>query len=215
MNTSLAIAILLLIASISYSQNINRGEQAVNKKDISSVSYSKEDNLAVTSKLNINSKSQISGVKFRKHETYIDKEEYTPKALAATNLKSNSTSIYSKYLAEPARVKAYNAKDGGENFNINLNQNTNAKQGNYYVIQNYPNPFNPTTNIKFAIQKAGLVKIIVYDIMGKEIEMILNDELQAGTHETQWNASKFSSGIYFYKIQSGDYTETKRMTLIK
>lgn len=215
MKTSLAIAILILIASSSYSQNINWEEQAVNQKDISTASYSKGDNLAVTYKFNINSKSQILNVNFGKHKIYIDKEEYIPKALAATNIKSISNSIYSKYLADPASVKAYQAIDGGESLNANLHQDTNAKQENYFVLQNYPNPFNPTTRIKFAIQKTGIVKIIVYDILGKQIEMIVNEELRAGIHETQWNASKYSSGVYFYKLQSGDYTETRRMTLIK
>lgn len=85
----------------------------------------------------------------------------------------------------------------------------------FSLSQNFPNPFNPNTNIKFAIPKSSNVKISVYDISGKELEVIVNERLQAGTYQTEWNGSNYSSGIYFYKIQSDGYTETKRMTLIK
>ncbi len=85
----------------------------------------------------------------------------------------------------------------------------------FAVSQNYPNPFNPATSIKFAIPKFSSVKITIFDIAGKELETIINEKLQAGTYQIEWNASKYSSGIYFYKIQTDNNTETKRMTLIK
>lgn len=85
----------------------------------------------------------------------------------------------------------------------------------YKVFQNYPNPFNPTTNIKFEIPKLSDVKIAIYDITGKEMEVLVNEQLQAGTYQTDWNAANYYSGIYFYKITTGDYSETKRMMVVK
>lgn len=85
----------------------------------------------------------------------------------------------------------------------------------YLLSQNYPNPFNPITTIKFSIPKATFVEIAVYDITGREIETLVNESLQAGTYQTTWNAASYPSGVYFYKIVSDNYTETKKMLLIK
>lgn len=85
----------------------------------------------------------------------------------------------------------------------------------YSLSQNFPNPFNPTTTISFGIPKAGLVSISVYDITGKFITELVNGELSAGKYNTAWDASSLASGVYFYKIQAGDFVEMKRMTLIK
>ena len=81
--------------------------------------------------------------------------------------------------------------------------------------QNYPNPFNPSTTIKFDIPKSANVKISVFDITGKEIETLVNEKLNAGTYQTEWNGMSYSSGVYFYKMITNNYTETKRMLLIK
>jgi hypothetical protein len=85
----------------------------------------------------------------------------------------------------------------------------------FVLTQNYPNPFNPTTNIMLSIPKSSLVKITVHDISGKEIDVLINQQLSAGTHKAGWDASKYTSGIYFYTLTSGSYNETKRMILIK
>jgi subtilisin-like proprotein convertase family protein len=85
----------------------------------------------------------------------------------------------------------------------------------YDLSQNYPNPFNPTTNIKFALPKSGFVTLKVYDIVGKEVATLVNEQLTAGTYEHNFNASAFSSGVYFYKISAGDFTEIKKMMLVK
>ena len=93
----------------------------------------------------------------------------------------------------------------------------------YYLSQNYPNPFNPTTKIKFDIAQhtrysllgGDRVSLKVYDIMGREVATLVNEQLSPGTYSVDWNASSFPSGIYFYKIISGDFTETKRMIFIK
>lgn len=89
----------------------------------------------------------------------------------------------------------------------------------YNLYQNYPNPFNPTTKIKFDVPKTKqasmFVTLKIYDIMGREVAELVNENLSAGTYEANWDASKFSSGAYFYKIQTKDYYSVKRMALVK
>jgi len=85
----------------------------------------------------------------------------------------------------------------------------------FSLEQNYPNPFNPSTKIKFALMKDAFTKISVYDELGREAAVLVNEELKAGSYETNWNAENFPSGVYFYKIESGDYTASKKMILIK
>jgi len=76
-------------------------------------------------------------------------------------------------------------------------------------------PFNPSTNVHFAIPKSAFVKITIFDILGREIETIVYEKLNAGIYNTDWNAVKYSSGVYFYKLISSDFTETKKMILLK
>jgi hypothetical protein len=85
----------------------------------------------------------------------------------------------------------------------------------YRLEQNYPNPFNPVTNISFAIPKAGNVKLVVYDILGREVATLLNDFKQAGSYTIPFNASEFASGVYVYRMESGGFVDVKKMTLVK
>ncbi len=85
----------------------------------------------------------------------------------------------------------------------------------YKLEQNYPNPFNPTTNITFALPIAGNVELKVYDILGKEVASIVSGNLNAGTHIVPFDASALASGIYIYKINTGSFTDSKKMVLIK
>jgi hypothetical protein len=95
---------------------------------------------------------------------------------------------------------------------ISQNQNVANK---IYLYQNYPNPFNPNTNIKFQIKETRFVTLKIYNILGKEVATLVNEKQTPGTYEINWNALEYPSGVYFYKLTSGDYTETKRMVLIK
>lgn len=88
----------------------------------------------------------------------------------------------------------------------------------FALYNNYPNPFNPVTTINFDIPNISgdkTVKIIVFDILGRQVEQILNQEMQPGKYSLKWDASKFSSGIYFYKIIANNFIDTKRMILVK
>jgi hypothetical protein len=89
---------------------------------------------------------------------------------------------------------------------------------NYELKQNYPNPFNPITKISFDLPKDAKIKLIVYDILGREVTRLLNSEfLQAGKHIIDFDAMKYNlaSGVYFYRIEAGDYNAVKKMVLIK
>jgi hypothetical protein len=85
----------------------------------------------------------------------------------------------------------------------------------FSLMQNFPNPFNPTTNIRFDIAKAGLVKLNVYDITGKVVETIADANYEPGSYNVNFDASKLSSGIYFYKLETSEFTSVKKMMLIK
>jgi len=93
---------------------------------------------------------------------------------------------------------------------------TNINLPKFFTLsQSYPNPFNPTTTIEYALPEASHVTLDVYDILGREVEALVNEQQQAGYHSIIWNASDQTSGMYFYKIQAGDFTETKKMLLLK
>jgi hypothetical protein len=85
----------------------------------------------------------------------------------------------------------------------------------FSLNQNYPNPFNPVTKISYSVAKAGNVKITVYDILGNEIRTIVNQKHESGNYSANFDGSKLSSGTYIYKIETGDFSEVKKMTLLK
>ena len=80
---------------------------------------------------------------------------------------------------------------------------------------NYPNPFNPTTQISFSIDKISKVILEIYDIKGMYISTLIDDEYNAGIHETYWDASKYSSGVYFIRLSDGNSHLTQKLMLIK
>ena len=99
----------------------------------------------------------------------------------------------------------------------------------FKLFQNYPNPFNPSTKIKFTIptsplnpspyqgegQRERFITLIVYDVLGNEIAILVNEEKPTGSYEVEFNASSLPSGVYFYQLRSGDFTQSKKMILLK
>jgi PKD repeat protein len=85
----------------------------------------------------------------------------------------------------------------------------------FKLYQNYPNPFNPSTIISFQLPTNSYTTLKIYDITGRVVETLINENLKAGTYQVSWNASKYSSGIYFYRIQAGEFTDVKRLMLVK
>ncbi|MBS1493876.1 MAG: LruC domain-containing protein [Bacteroidetes bacterium] len=93
--------------------------------------------------------------------------------------------------------------------------NSSAVADKYLLGQNYPNPFNPTTKISFSLPKNEFVSVKVFDMSGKEIAQLVNNEMKTGVYEYQFDGSKLASGVYFYRITTPNFTETKKMTLVK
>jgi endo-1,4-beta-xylanase len=85
----------------------------------------------------------------------------------------------------------------------------------YQLNNNYPNPFNPTTNISYSLPKAVPVKLKIYNALGQEVAILVNKEQNAGKHEVNFNAAQYPSGVYFYQLNAGSFTETKKLLLIK
>jgi hypothetical protein len=123
----------------------------------------------------------------------------------------------------------YNVKSG-EKYNYRIRQIDYDGTANVYNLaetvlfgvpdkfelsQNYPNPFNPSTTISFSIPQKSDVSFKIYDILGNEVTTLINETREAGRYNVNFNASNYSSGIYFYSIKAGNFAETKKMTLIK
>jgi len=85
----------------------------------------------------------------------------------------------------------------------------------FLLLQNYPNPFNPNTKIKYLVPQTSNIVIKVFDILGSEIETLVNEEKPAGTYEITWYAENLPSGVYFYQLKAGDFIQTKKMILLK
>jgi hypothetical protein len=88
---------------------------------------------------------------------------------------------------------------------------------NFNLYQNYPNPFNPSTRIKYSVSTSSLVSMKIYNILGKEVAVLLNEQKNPGEYEITFNSSKYNlaSGVYFYKLTAGGFTSVKKMMLLK
>ena len=86
---------------------------------------------------------------------------------------------------------------------------------NFNLNQNYPNPFNPSTTIGFDIPQSSNVKLVIYDMLGKVVDILVNKQMDAGSYSISYTNHNLSSGIYFYELNAGTYRDIKRMTLIK
>ncbi len=134
-----------------------------------------------------------------KHYSYTDKSLTSP----------------GKYLYRLKQLDNDGAYKYSQEVEINYISATNFNLG-----QNYPNPFNPSTTIKYSIPSAGtslmeFVQLKIYDILGKEVATLVNENKEAGNYEVRFNASNLSSGVYFYKLQSGNFIQIKKMTVVK
>jgi hypothetical protein len=98
---------------------------------------------------------------------------------------------------------------------VGIKPNNNSLPNAYKLKQNFPNPFNPITTIGYDIKQTGNVTLKIYDELGREIRTLVNGTQNAGSYEVQWDAAGYASGIYYYKLQSAGFTETRKMALIK
>ncbi|MCL4548579.1 MAG: T9SS type A sorting domain-containing protein [Bacteroidetes bacterium] len=91
----------------------------------------------------------------------------------------------------------------------------NEVLANFAVMQNYPNPFNPTTKIKYELPRSSFVTLKVFDIIGREVKVLVNAQESAGSHEVVFDANNFPSGVYIYRLTAESFADTKKMLLIK
>jgi peptidoglycan/xylan/chitin deacetylase (PgdA/CDA1 family) len=134
---------------------------------------------------------------------------------------SNSTKAYS-FIDNSSKSNgkySYRLKmidnDGKFKYSDVVNVVVNTVPEIYSLEQNYPNPFNPNTKIRYTLSSMGHVTVKVYDIIGNEIATLINEEKPTGSYELTWNAGNIPSGVYYYRMQAGSFTETKKMILLK
>ena len=98
---------------------------------------------------------------------------------------------------------------------VGINQISSEIPDKFSLSQNYPNPFNPVTKINYELRVTNYAKLVVYDVIGKEVVTLVNEKQSPGTYQVEFDAGSLTSGIYFYRLTSGDFTDTRRMMLIK
>lgn len=139
--------------------------------------------------------------------------------LIAGNGTTNSSKEYS-FIDRPSTSARYEYRlkqiDRDGKFQYSNSVEANISIAHTFVLaQNYPNPFNPSTSISYYIPIAGEVRLLVYDMLGKKVESLVNREEISGEHRVQFNAKHLPSGIYFYTLHTNNFTSTKRMSLVK
>ena len=98
---------------------------------------------------------------------------------------------------------------------VGIQRKKNSIPENPTLFPNYPNPFNPSTTIEFDLPKTGNVNLKIFNILGEEVVTLLSASLLSGSHSVEWNASNFASGVYLYRLQAGDYVETRKMIILR
>ena len=133
----------------------------------------------------------------------------------------NPVSISAADLDGDADMDLATANIGSANISVLLNEGTTGivessiPPQEFSAWKNYPNPFNASTVIEFSLEKPQFVTLTVYDLLGREIKTLMNEERSAGKHRISFDASSLSSGVYFYRLRAGDRVESKRMVLLK
>jgi hypothetical protein len=90
-----------------------------------------------------------------------------------------------------------------------------GKPATFNLEQNYPNPFNPATTIDYSVGRQGHVSLVVYNLLGQEVATLVNDNVQAGSYQATFDASKLPSGVYVYQLKAGSFVESRKMVLLK
>lgn len=133
----------------------------------------------------------------------------SPNVRIRFRLTSDGSQVYDGWYVDDIKITGYQSIPTGVGNIGNLTPNK------FELQQNYPNPFNPSTQINYSVAREGLVKITVFDILGREVKTLVNDVKTAGFYAVEFDASNLSSGMYFYRMESGNFVDTKKMTLIK
>ena len=98
---------------------------------------------------------------------------------------------------------------------VGIDDKLSSQIENYNLLQNYPNPFNPLTNISYSLPHSGNISLIIYNLLGEEVARLIDGFQPAGEYQAKWNASNVASGIYFYRLQAGDFVQARKMVLLR
>ncbi|MDR3665707.1 MAG: T9SS type A sorting domain-containing protein, partial [Ignavibacteriaceae bacterium] len=169
--------------------------------------------------LNWETVTETNNYGFEVERTYEDDPHWLTIGLVKGYGSSSSPHSYS-FLDTPAQIGTYKYRLKQIDLNGNFNYSNEIEVVynnifNFSLNQNYPNPFNPSTTISYQLSDQGLVSIKVYDVLGKEITTLVNEVKQSGVHEVNFNASEFGSGIYMYRMTVNNFTQTKKMIVLK
>lgn len=147
----------------------------------------------------------------------IDSTTHPDTAYVASGLTNNTTYYFWVRAVDrfcQRRISPYSTSVPVTPF-VGIQVNGNEIPKVYALYQNFPNPFNPTTNINFDLPRVSMTRITVYDLLGREVDVLANEVLAAGKYNINFNASNLSSGVYFYKIESGDFVDKRKMIIVK
>ena len=130
----------------------------------------------------------------------------------------DTTSVYAAQFTSPVKGWAFGTHGAIYKYNsaiIGIGNNQNIFPVVSQLFQNYPNPFNPSTSIKIYLAKTSQTKLAVYDLLGREVKVLLDEIKNKGTYSVDFNASDLPSGVYFYQLESVSFKESKKMVLMK
>jgi hypothetical protein len=129
----------------------------------------------------------------------------------------NQNAVFDTITITGGEINLFLAKlnfDSPVNVEDGLRDNNNVAE-DYILMQNYPNPFNPTTSLQYAVSSQQFVTLKLFDLLGREVATLVNEDKPPGTYEVEFNASGLVSGIYMYRLTAGSFTETKKMILLR
>ena len=159
----------------------------------------------------------ISNVKFQianKDNHIQTKHQESEKLISSAKENVLRGKYFTKEVKEQRRIEDMKTLFGN-NTGLQTDNITNSQPERFFLSQNYPNPFNPVKKISYELPVANHVTLKVFDILGKEVMTLVNERQDAGNHEIEFNGSSLSSGVYFYRLEAGEFTDVKRMVLIK
>jgi hypothetical protein len=154
-------------------------------------------------------------------EVCFDNTSYTASSTVLATAAPNMTWMQQLDNSAGCSMTAGSVQANRPNLCLKMNLSVSSISGNpdvpgkFSLSQNYPNPFNPTTKIEYGIPKSGLVTIRIFDVLGRAVSTLVNEHKNPGYYSIDFNASDLSSGVYYYKLESGSFTDVKRLTIIK
>ncbi|MBK9332014.1 MAG: T9SS type A sorting domain-containing protein [Ignavibacteria bacterium] len=191
---------------ISADNGTTWSQTALNNKSVNKLAVSGTDIFAGTYPYGVYYSSNNGASWFQKNQGFSAPPFYNYTMISA--LKINNGYIFSGTDGFSVYRRLYSEIIGVQNISTEI-------PANFSLSQNYPNPFNPVTKLEFGIPELGFVSLKIYDLLGKEVGTLVDENLNPGTYKVEFDGSRLTSGVYFYRIKSGDFTDTKRMMLVK